>query len=389
MLNVAIIGAGISGVTTAYYLSKHNFNISLIESRRYPGMATSYANGGQLSASNSEAWNSWANVLEGAKGLFKNNSPISINPVPSLEKIIWLLSFIKNIKNRNNITFKICSMACESVKLYKEIEKDEKIKFDLLDKGIVHFYNNKDQTNKALSINKIYRKAGLIRNRISHQELYNIEPSLKNKTFDSIFFTSSDKTGDIHKFCNNLTKKLLSKKNIKFVNYEVVDLSKELEKYDKIIVCAGVNSRKLALSVGDKLPIYPVKGYSITINKPGLGTKAPWVSLLDDANKIVTSRLGKDRLRIAGTAEFNGYNLDIIQNRIRPLISWCTNMFPNINSNDIKAWAGLRPMTPNMLPIVCNGMNNKIWYNTGHGHLGWTLSAVTAKNLVNKLMLSI
>ena len=97
MLNVAIIGAGITGVTTAYYLSKYNYNISLIESRRYPAMATSYANGGQLSASNSEAWNSWTNVLGGAKGLFKKDAPISINPVPSLEKIIWFLSFIKNI----------------------------------------------------------------------------------------------------------------------------------------------------------------------------------------------------------------------------------------------------------------------------------------------------
>jgi len=386
MLKVAIIGAGITGVTTAYYLSKYNIHISLIESRRYPAMATSYANGGQLSASNSEAWNSWTNVFEGAKGLFKKDAPIAINPVPSLEKIIWFLSFIKNIKNRNDITYKICKMACESVKLYKEIENDENIKFDLLNKGILHFYNNKEQTNKALLVNKIYRKAGLIRNRITHEELYSIEPALINKKFDSIFFTSSDKTGDIHKFCNNLIKKLVIKKNIKLLNYEVVDLKKELEMYDKVIVCAGVNSRKLAFSVGDKLPIYPVKGYSITINKPGLGSKAPWVSLLDDANKIVTSRLGENRLRVAGTAEFNGYNLDIIQNRIRPLIKWSTNMFPKINSNDIKAWAGLRPMTPNMLPITCIGKNKNVYYNTGHGHLGWTLSAITAKNLANKLI---
>ena len=101
--------------------------------------------------------------------------------------------------------------------------------------------------------------------------------------------------------------------------------------------------------------------------------------------KIVCSRLGENRLRVAGIAEFNGYNLDILQNRIRPLVNWCISMFPKINSNDIKPWAGLRPMTPNMLPIVKKSKKADIWYNTGHGHLGWTLSAYTAKNLVNNI----
>ena len=141
----------------------------------------------------------------------------------------------------------------------------------------------------------------------------------------------------------------------------------------------------MAKTIGDNINIYPVKGYSITINNPG--ENIPYVSLLDDYNKIVTSRLGNDRLRVAGFAEFNGYNLDIIQSRIRALIKWATDMFPHINTNDIKPWAGLRPMTPNMLPIVRKSQNsNKVWYNTGHGHLGWTLSAYTAKLLTDKIL---
>ena len=150
------------------------------------------------------------------------------------------------------------------------------------------------------------------------------------------------------------------------------------------MVCAGVNSRKLAKTIGEKLPIYPVKGYSITVNKPGVS--APWVSLLDDEKKIVTSRLGNNRLRIAGSAEFNNLNLDIIQNRVRPLINWCIKLFPDINTNDIKPWAGLRPMTPNMLPITrLSARNDKVWFNTGHGHLGWTLGAITAKKIAKKI----
>ena len=153
-----------------------------------------------------------------------------------------------------------------------------------------------------------------------------------------------------------------------------------LNNFDLVIVCAGIDSKRLASSIGDNLSIYPVKGYSITINKPGINS--PWVSLLDDEKKIVTARLGSERLRIAGTAEFSGYNTDIKWDRVRPLIRWAETNFPDINTEDIKPWAGLRPMTPNMMPIIKQSKKNKnIFYNTGHGHLGWTLSAFTAKKI--------
>ena len=383
-MKIGIIGAGITGVTTAYFLTKEGIDVDLIESRRYPGMATSYANGGQLSASNSEAWNSWNNIYTAVKGLFRKDSSIMINSRPSIEKYLWLIGFIKNIKIKDKITRDICRMAIESINLYYDIAKKEKIKFDLLNKGILHFYHTKKDTEKAIKTNEIYKEAGLIRERLTHQELYKMEPALNKKKFDSIFFTKTDKSGDIHKFCINLTEFLTKNNKFKLVSHEVKDLNKELDKYDKIVVCAGVNSRKLASTVRERLPIYPVKGYSITINAPG--DNAPWVSLLDDRSKIVTSRLGKERLRIAGTAEFNGYNLDIIQDRVRPLIKWSTSMFPKMNTDDIKPWAGLRPMTPNMLPITKISKNPRIWYNTGHGHLGWTLSAYTANFVVKQII---
>ena len=171
-------------------------------------------------------------------------------------------------------------------------------------------------------------------------------------------------------------------------SYKVKHIQKELNTLREIpkgpvVVCAGVHSRELAKSIGDDLPIYPVKGYSITIKNPDI---APWTSMLDDEAKIVTARLGKDRLRVAGTAEFNGYNTDIIQKRIRPLIDWSERMFPGINTEYITPWAGLRPMTPNMMPIVKQSSRNKnVYYNTGHGHLGWTLSAYTASVISNKI----
>ena len=146
------------------------------------------------------------------------------------------------------------------------------------------------------------------------------------------------------------------------------------------MVCAGVASRSLAAQLGDRVNIYPVKGYSITVNlnDPQSQGAAPTVSLLDDATKLVTSRLGVDRFRVAGTAEFNGYNKDIRDNRIRPLVDWVQQCFPGVSTRSVVPWAGLRPMMPNMMPRVGRGRSPCVFYNTGHGHLGWTLSAITA-----------
>ena len=145
------------------------------------------------------------------------------------------------------------------------------------------------------------------------------------------------------------------------------------------MVCAGVNSYSLSRQLGDRVNIYPVKGYSITVqlNDTLSQNNAPWVSLLDESAKIVTSRLGKDRLRVAGTAEFNGYNRDIRADRIQPLIDWVNRNF-SLSTEHCLPWTGLRPMMPNMLPVVGRGKRERIFYNTGHGHLGWTLSAATA-----------
>ena len=150
---------------------------------------------------------------------------------------------------------------------------------------------------------------------------------------------------------------------------------------DAVVICAGSASRKFAASLGDRLNIYPVKGYSITVHLYTGESQdaAPTVSILDDATKIVTSRLGRDRFRVAGTAEFNGFNRDIRHDRIKPLVEWTREQFPRVATDRVVAWSGLRPMLPGMLPRVGPGSRPGIFYNTGHGHLGWTLSAATAQ----------
>ena len=378
-MKALVIGAGITGVTTAYYLAKADYDVTIVDERKYPGMATSYANGGQLSASNAETWNSWRNVKKGIKWLTQADAPLKINLAPSLDKYSWFVKFLLEIKNREVNTIETCRMSLEAHKLYKKIADEEGIKFDKVEKGILHVYTTDDEFDLAKSTNNLYRSAGLDRWEVSPQEINKIEPALSNSNIIGGFYNTSDFTGDIHKFCVELTRVLVERYDVVFTNKPVDKL-----KYDgPIVVCAGVGSRKLAKTIQDDLPIYPVKGYSITINNPG---NAPWVSLLDDETKIVSARLGKDRLRVAGTAEFNGYNTDIVQERIRPLIRWAERMFEGINTEDIKPWAGLRPMTPSMMPIVKQSpMQSNVWYNTGHGHLGWTLSAYTAQAIADRI----
>ena len=381
-MKIAVVGAGITGITTAYFLAKAGHEVVIYDKRKYPAMATSYANGGQLSASNAETWNSWKNITKGMKWMLKADAPLKFNPSFDVDKYTWIFKFIKAIPQAKDNTFKTCEWALKAHSLYKQIAKEENISFDMVEKGILHIYTDKNEFENARKVNKIYNKAGLKRWEVSAKECLEIEPALvpPPKLLGG-FYNETDFTGDIHKFCVNLFNVLQTRYKVKHIQKELNTL-REIPK-GPVVVCAGVHSKELAKSIGDDLPIYPVKGYSITIENPDI---APWTSMLDDEAKIVTARLGKDRFRVAGTAEFNGYNTDIIQKRIRPLIDWSEKMFPGINTEYITPWAGLRPMTPNMMPIVKQSNRSKnVYYNTGHGHLGWTLSAYTASVISNKI----
>ena len=381
-MKITVVGAGITGITTAYFLAKAGHEVVIYDKRKYPAMATSYANGGQLSASNAETWNSWKNITKGMKWMLKADAPLKFNPSFDVDKYTWIFKFIKAIPQAKDNTFKTCEWALKAHSLYKQIAKEEGISFDMVEKGILHIYTDKNEFENARKVNEIYNKAGLKRWEVSAKECLEIEPALvpPPKLLGG-FYNETDFTGDIHKFCVNLFNVLQNRYKVKHIQKELNTL-REIPK-GPVVVCAGVHSKELAKSIGDDLPIYPVKGYSITIENPDI---APWTSMLDDEAKIVTARLGKDRLRVAGTAEFNGYNTDIIQKRIRPLIDWSEKMFPGINTEYITPWAGLRPMTPNMMPIVKQSSRSKnVYYNTGHGHLGWTLSAYTASVISKKI----
>ena len=401
MPHIIVIGSGITGVTSAYELSQLGYDVTVIDKHLYPAMETSFANGGQLSACNAEVWNQKSTVLKGIKWMTRKDAPLLLNPSFDVHKYAWLVEFLGNIKHYEENTRDTVKLALMARKRLFDIAEQEQIQFDLEKRGILHFYHNQADYEVATRVNELLRTGGLERHAVTSEEIKQIEPSLTGDYYGG-FYCPGDATGDIHKFTTGLAK-VTEKYGVKYrFGLEVTDVqhhekgvtvvckastenmnaesqANEYFEADAVVVCGGVGSYQLAHLLGDKVNVYPVKGYSITINLEDEQSvqHAPWVSLLDESAKIVTSRLGASRLRIAGTAEFNGYNRDIRADRIQPLVDWANKNF-DISTESVVPWAGLRPMMPNMMPIVRRGRRERVFYNTGHGHLGWTLSAATA-----------
>ena len=394
MKSIAVIGGGITGVTTAYALAKRGFSVTLFEKNRYAAMETSFANGVQLSASNAEVWNHWSTILKGLKWMLKSDAPLLVNPKPSWHKLSWFVEFIGNIPHYERNTIDTTRLAVAAREHLFAWAQAEGVDFDLKKEGILHIYRDKKGFDHAGEVSKMLAQGGLPRRAVTPNEMRAIEPTLAGNYYGG-YFTESDSTGDIHKFTTGMAKaaerlgvhclygqdvQALRSDGMKAEVTVTEGDGQVTHQFDGLVVCAGVESRSFAAQLGDRVNIYPVKGYSITVNLPDAQSQsaAPIVSLLDDETKLVTSRLGVDRFRVAGTAEFNGYNKDIRADRIRPLVAWVNQCFPGINTRQVVPWAGLRPMLPNMMPRVGRGKAANVFYNTGHGHLGWTLSAVTA-----------
>jgi D-amino-acid dehydrogenase len=402
MKKIAILGGGITGVTTAYALARRGANVTLFERQRYAAMDTSFANGGQLSASNGEVWNHPSTILKGLKWMLKGDAPLLVNPKPSWHKLSWMAEFIWHIRQYETNTIASARLAIAAREHLFGWAEQEGIDFDARQEGILHIYRDKAGFDHAAKVSQLLAQGGLERRAVTPTEMRSIEPTLNGEYYGG-FFTASDSTGDIHKFTTGLALAVqrlggtirygheitqVQSDGIRAIVHSVADGEPVSEAFDQVVVCAGVGSRALAAQLGDRVNIYPVKGYSITVNLLDEASQraAPTVSLLDDETKLVTSRLGVDRFRVAGTAEFNGLNRDIRADRIRPLVDWVNQCFPNVSTRQVVPWAGLRPMTPSMMPKVGPGQHANVFYNTGHGHLGWTLSAATAESVASMMV---
>jgi D-amino-acid dehydrogenase len=398
MKHIAIIGGGITGVTSAYTLAKAGYRVSLIEKNRYAGMETSYANGGQLSASNAEVWTHPSTLLKGLKWMLTKDAPLLLNPLPTWHKLSWMAEFVAAIPRYRDNTIATTRLAIAARDHLFGWARDEGIDFHHERKGILHIYRTQAGFDHAGKVSQLLAAGGLERRAVTPAEMRTIEPSLQGQYYGG-YFTESDSTGDIHKYTHGLSL-ACARLGVTFLyGHQVLNATADGTRteltlqsatgtdshgFDGVVVCAGVHGRGIAAQLGDRLNIYPVKGYSITVDLDDAISQAaaPRVSLLDDETKLVSSRLGESRFRVAGTAEFNGIDHNIRADRIRPLVAWVNQCFPGVSTRRVEPWAGLRPMMPTMMPRVGAGKRGNVFYNTGHGHLGWTLSAITAHQLV-------
>jgi len=404
-MKVAVIGGGVTGVTTAYALSRLGIGVTLYERHAGPALETSFANGGQLSASHAEAWTSWPNVRKGLLWMLRRDAPLLVRPSAGWHQLSWFAEFLAAIPRYEETTVALARLAVAAREHLFSWAGEEGIGFDLRREGILHVCRDRAGFEHALRVSALLAQGGLQREAVTPAEMRAIEPALQGEFYGG-FFTASDSSGDIHKFTAGLAAAAERRGVRVLCGHEVLALDSAAasgvqvaalhggercgERFDAAVICAGTASRALAASVGDRVNVYPVKGYSITVslNDEASRAAAPTVSLVDDARKLVASRFGGKRLRVAGTAEFAGFDRTIRPERIRPLVDWVQNTFPAIRTDDTTPWAGLRPMTPAMLPKVGRGARPGIFYNTGHGHLGWTLAAATADIIAQQVAAS-
>ena len=387
-MKIAVVGAGIAGISAAYELATRGYRVTVFDEEPYAAMKTSYANGGQISVSNSEVWNSWSNIWKAIKWLGKKDAPLLIRPSLDWDKAAWVAKFLVNTANgdaaRN--TAETIRLGIEARKRYQEIIAAENLEFDQSSCGILHFYKDEKYLQHAKNIESLYEANGCEWDIVEPCTINWLVPELKDaKGILGGAWTPSDWTGDIHKYCNELKARLEIKYGVDFRFGRKIIHPEELNDFAKVVLSNGVDASRMTALLGDKQLVYPVKGYSITITVDEAKVyNLPKVSLLDDQAKIVTATLG-NRFRVAGTAELAGHNYDIRRDRIEPLLNWVRTNFPNIDTRNYSQWACLRPMTPNMMPIVKKSRDPRFYYHFGHGHLGWTLSPATAQKLVAKM----
>ena len=204
-MKLVVIGAGVTGVTTAYFLKKSGHEVTVIDANPYPAMLTSHANGGQLSSSNAEVWNSWSNVYKGIKWSFKRDAPLKMRYDLDFKKYKWLIQFMANIKHAKENTIDTTKMAMESIHIMRTEFAD--IEYDQSDCGIMHIYKNQKDLDHAKEVNNLYKLGGLHRTEINSNMMKLKEPKINADDCIGGMWTGYDGVGDIHKFCVNLAKK--------------------------------------------------------------------------------------------------------------------------------------------------------------------------------------
>ena len=402
-MKIVVLGAGVVGTASAWYLARAGHEVTVLDRQAEAALETSFANGGQISVSPRRALGQSHGTAQGAAVARARGRPDAVPAARGPGPVALGPAFSDRVPaGAHAAQYRSCVRARPlQPRLPGRAARETGIHYDESERGILHIYTERDLFEHAHGEVALLRERGFDVAIKSADECVAIEPALahaKAKLYGGAYAVS-DESGDAHMFTQRLAS-LARKQGAQFrfnvtvirieldagrVSRVVIDDEVGIEesvRADAFVVALGSYSRPVLRSIGIPLPIYPVKGYSITIAlEPE--DEAPTVSLTDHARKIVISRLG-DRLRVAGTAELAGYDTEINEVRCQALVKRCFELFPKAGSPDAaQYWTGLRPATPSNLPIIGRTRFPNLYLNTGHGTLGWTMACGAGQALAD------
>lgn len=399
-MRILVLGAGVVGTTTAWYLARAGHQVSVVDRQPIAGNETSFANGGQISVSHAEPWANPHVLPRLLKWLGREDAPLLWRWRADPAQLAWGLRFMREClpgRTRQNIAA-IVALALFSRGQLQALRRELGLEYHHLERGILHVYTDPEEFKLAMAAAQVMRDFGLDRTPVDVDRCIELEPALADARGRLVGgdYTPSDESGDAHRFTRALAEQA-QHAGVEFLFGRSIERiapggskiagvvvngaeGSELLTADAYVVALGSYSPLLLRPLGLRLPVYPAKGYSATLDLAA-DTPAPTVSLTDDERKLVFSRLG-NRLRVAGTAEFNGYNLELNPVRCQALITRTRQLFPRLEFvGEPQFWCGLRPATPSNLPYIGRTRFGNLWLNTGHGTLGWTMACGSAAAL--------
>ncbi len=410
-MRVIVLGAGLLGITSAYFLQQLGHEVTVIDRQATPGAETSFANGGQISVSHAEPWANPGAPLKLLQWLGREDAPLLFRLRADMRQWLWGLQFLRECtpaRTRRNIE-QIVALGTYSRDTLQQLRRETGIRYDQRTQGILHFYTSAKEFDAALAPAEQMRALGCDRRVVSADEAVRIEPALASirPQLAGATYTDADESGDANLFTRELAR-LAEAAGVQFRlgchitalrtaggaidHVEVTNAEGRFERVrgDAYVLAMGSFSPLLAEPLGLSLPIYPAKGYSVTL--PVRDASAAYMtSLTDDEHKLVFSRYtrpaqdgqpARDVMRIAGTAELNGYERALNRVRCDAIVQRVEQLFPGAgDTENAQFWSGLRPATPSNVPLIGRTKLPNLFLNTGHGTLGWTHACGSGKSI--------
>ena len=403
-MKVLVLGSGVIGVTSAYYLAQQGFDVTVIDRQPAVGLETSFANAGQISPGYSAPWAAPGVPLKAIKWLFQRHAPLALKADFTLWQLQWTLKLLQNCTAKRYDTNKerMVRLAEYSRDCIIELRNSTGVAYEGRTQGTLQVFRTQKQLDAEAKDIAVLSRLGVPFEHLDPDGCARAEPALalvKDKLLGGLRLPH-DETGDCQLFTQNLAEKAqmlgvtfrqnsqierLEIKNGKLCGVEIRSNSGiEMLQADQYVVALGSYSRNLMQGLGLKLPVYPVKGYSLTV--PVIDSAAaPISTVMDETYKVAITRFD-DRIRVGGMAELAGFDLSLNPRRRETLVMVLNGLFPN--GGDVtksQFWTGLRPMTPDGTPIIgkASEVYNNVWLNTGHGTLGWTMACGSGQLLAD------